>query len=421
MSKKLYDIHFHAMDLSHANITAFINRFIKEGLANIIKNKLAGLTIFKKIITLFLLPVLLLILLPLIILVTTVILIISVSFPNSRLTKSLYDFIKNKIIPGRFIDSTNKIRNLLSFMESSTKYDFLITEYFLKNRNPKIVASDNTFTIGNTKFNKIVLCPLIMDFGYKNLKSGNIFYNIPPEKPIKLQTIDLLIAIRTYFSKTISIKNEHGINKFKITENSEGKEAKLFEIYPFMGINTKNYTLKEVETLLLKYFGDFDKEDLAIKRKTMLYNKMGEFNYDLDDYNECKNIFAGIKLYPPLGFEPWPTEYDERKKVELLYEISVNKNIPIIVHCSTGGFLVENSYKEFSNPAKQWSEVLAKYPGLKINFAHFGSGNKNWKKTIINHIQKGINNVYTDFSCNTQKDLYYKKLANNNAEHFLFG
>ena len=29
-TKKFYDINFHAMDLSHANVTAFVNRLINE-------------------------------------------------------------------------------------------------------------------------------------------------------------------------------------------------------------------------------------------------------------------------------------------------------------------------------------------------------------------------------------------------------
>ncbi len=282
-----------------------------------------------------------------------------------------------------------------------------------------------------------------MDFGYKYIRNKNIFYNIPPQKPVAIQTSDLFKAIKTYYSNTLSIKKRNGPNdmgdwpeyKFSITRTNIKKEDRLFEIYPFMGLNTKNYTCDELDKMLEKYFGDFDKNDSPQKRKRMLYEKMGEFDGNLDadedleiegtqnngrqhtnnrqknDKNNCKNIFAGIKLYPPLGFEPWPNNSEERTKVELLYDTCIKKNIPVITHCSTGGFLVENNYKAFSDPSNQWAEVLSYYPNLKINFAHFGSGDNAWEKAIVKHIFNGDNRVYTDFSCNTKKDLYYKGLS----------
>ena len=37
------------------------------------------------------------------------------------------------------------------------------------------------------------------------------------------------------------------------------KESKLFEIYPFLGLNTANYTLTEMKDQLLnKYFSEYD-------------------------------------------------------------------------------------------------------------------------------------------------------------------
>ena len=48
-----------------------------------------------------------------------------------------------------------------------------------------------------------------------------------------------------------------------------------------------------------------------IQRKSgrkKLFNAMGKFSGDFENREECKNIFAGIKVYPPLGFDPWPEE-----------------------------------------------------------------------------------------------------------------
>lgn len=80
---------------------------------------------------------------------------------------------------------------LLSLLENDLGNYFLLTEYFLKNIDPKVVSPDNTVTIGDVTFKKIVLTPLIMDYGYKNLEQPGIFYNIPPRKPIRSQVIDV--------------------------------------------------------------------------------------------------------------------------------------------------------------------------------------------------------------------------------------
>jgi hypothetical protein len=292
-------------------------------------------------------------------------------------------------------------------MESSILYDFLILEHFLKTKD-KIVNDNNEFTVADNNYNKIVLCPLIMDFGYKSMENKNdIFYDIPPRKPITSQIEDLFASISTYYKKDLHINDTGTRTKFKVEDTTQKKEDKLFEIYPFMGINTKNYTLLEIKKMLSKYFSNFASTDTMEQRETKLLKKMGTFNGNLDDEDACKDIFAGIKVYPPLGFEPWPTVQEELAKVEHLYKICVDKNIPIITHCSTSGFSVTDNAQNFTDPNKQWLSVLAEYPTLKLDFAHFGSGDKKWTEKIVQHIIKEDSNVYTDFSSNAENDKYY--------------
>ncbi len=426
-----YDIHFHAMDLSHANITAFINRFLKEGTGNLLQSILNIKTLWIILISLFTISVAaffffkeyFVIALSALLLLLIIIMIVFYYLPGSLISKVIFGFIKKRLNIANMVMKKNRARNLLSFMESSIKYDFLIVEHFLKTKEPVIISENNTLSIGDLKFNKIVLCPLVMDFGYKNLQNEYIFYNIPPQKPVTAQTRDLFRAIKTYYSNDIFHDNKSGVKRFSVAPTNKTKEEKLFEIYPFMGLNTKNYTLEETDRMLKKYFGDFDRKDSSEKRKTMLHEKMGEFDGNLDDDEACKNIFAGIKLYPPLGFEPWPDDIkdqngeNERQKVKLLYQTCMDKNIPVIAHCSSGGFLADKDYIAYSNPAKQWATALSNYPELKINFAHFGTGNKNWEKSIIAYILEGNNNIYTDFSCNTKKDIYYEELAETFIKH----
>jgi hypothetical protein len=359
--KKFYDIHCHVLDLSHVNVTAFIRR-----------KDLPGSLLFA--------PVLL----------------------------SLFPNIAKKYF-------TN-ITNLLAVIDSDITDIFLLIDYFLKEKHP-VVNKDNTFQIGDTQYNKIVLTPLMMDFGYKNIKSEKLFYNLPPRKPIQKQVTDSFNAIKKYMKYKL-IKNGEKNKLDCISLEPDDKSEKLFEIYPFLGINTVNYDIDEVQELLNKYFGDFKKEKPA-ERQKKLQDKMGDFNGDLDDKNfDFNYMFAGVKVYPPLGFDPWPDAAKERDKVIKLFDFCSEKSIPVTTHCSEGGFKVDKYAKKNSNP-KRWAGVLKHYKDkdLRINFAHFGNQSKclfvfpkrEWRKTLLGYA-KEYKNVFIDFSCQANKESYYKKL-----------
>jgi len=91
------------------------------------------------------------------------------------------------------------------------------------------------------------------------------------------------------------------------------------------------------------------------------------------------NYFAGVKLYPPLGFDPWPTtSTEEMAKVRYLYGYCSEKAIPITMHVSDGGFIAVPNSEELTSPRK-WQAVLHAYPHLKVNLAHMGhQAKKKW-------------------------------------------
>ena len=402
--KKFYDIHFHSMDLSHANITAFLSRFLNDNGDIIPEEKIE--TILKDV-----LPIWKKLFLPLV--------------PNRTIAKKIYKGVEDFIDEKKLDDKLSKARNLLTFMESAIKYDFLIIEHFLK--KDQTVGENNELKIGSQTFSKIVLCPLIMDFGYKNINNPDIYYNIPPQKPITAQIRDLLKAIETYYRYDLTIREKNGQIKFDVQETDTPREKRLFEIYPFMGINTSNYDYDKIKEMLDKYFGHFSSNDSPEKRQQMLFDKMGRFDGDLDNEEDCKNIFAGIKLYPPLGFNPLPDACPhcqndnedckcEKAKVKLLYRVCTEKNIPITTHCSTGGFTADDHAKDNTCPGTKWAGALQLYPDLKVNFAHFGSNNPEWEKEIIENIIQS-ENVYADFSYLGKDKKYYTKLSMTIKKH----
>jgi hypothetical protein len=323
--KTFYDIHKHAMNLSHPYLLAFIQRFKIDQM--LFLGSFASLFMEKKI--------------------------------------------------------TNT-KNLLSVMENDIGSYFLLIEKCLKEEeNPML--KDGELKIGGNTYTKIVLTPLMMDFGYKDIKNPDIHYNKPSKKPIVEQVIDVFNGIKAY-------------------KNS----STVFEIYPFLGLNTKNYSKNQIEEMLDKYFQHYNGS------RDDLYNNMGNFDGDIEHLGS--NSFAGIKLYPPLDFDPWPEDPAERAKVEYLYNYCCDKNIPITVHCSEGGFAITDEAHYYTNPTR-WQEVLSRYTNLKINLAHFGRQNKylkifpqkEWLKTIANLILS-YDNVYTDFSYRGVDDSYYESL-----------
>jgi predicted TIM-barrel fold metal-dependent hydrolase len=130
-----------------------------------------------------------------------------------------------------------------------------------------------------------------------------------------------------------------------------------------------------------------------------------------------KHGFAGVKLYPQLGFDPWPASTEERQKNEYLYSYCAKKQIPITTHCSDGGFAVCDEAAAFTNPAR-WRLVLQAFPELKINFAHMGKQSKKkfilfsqtaWQKEVLALIAE-YPNTFADFSCTAFDDKFYRAL-----------
>jgi len=337
-SKLFFDIHCHAMDLSHPNLLAFIKRLPWRAI-------------------LLLSPILM-------------------------------------FLGGKKLE---RVSNLLSIMENDIGGIFLIMEFYLK--HDAQIQNDLL-----TNYDTIVLTPLLIDFGYKNITTDT-YYKIPPEKPIVDQTIDVFNGISKYCSNEL-VK----ISSDEYDTQPRNNKA-IFEIYPFLGINTRNYELVKIDKMLDKYFGTYAGSEDSYKA---LQANLGKFDGNIDTLGS--NFFAGIKVYPPIGFDPWPEPGPEREKVIKIYEYCCGKNIPITTHCRDGGFILDKNAETYTSPAR-WEEVLKNYPNLKLNIAHFGHQgntlfffpNRKWQREVVGLVQE-YPKVYTDFSCRAFQDDYYKSL-----------
>jgi hypothetical protein len=400
MERKLYDIHYHLFDLSHPNLLAFLLR------EDLISRKAVKDVMRKFPFILQLLP-----------------LGVFRFFPG-KISEKIRSYVGH---------DAARIINLLSLMEGASEYHFLYTEYFLR-QEKDLFGSDPSAV-----YNKIALCPLILDFGYKGMDKLDCFYYFPPAKPVVNQVLDLLTAIHFYYRYDL-ILHPTKPEKFKLIPTTQSKDEKLFEIYPFLGLNTKNYDLSDLVDLFDKYFSGYENDKTPGERRMKLYRKSGTVEADLEDMIFRKKeqadssyysyLFAGIKLYPPLGFDPWPEDDpDELAKVRFLYSECIRRKLPVTVHCSDGGFVADSATASFADPSQKWSKVLSdpRYSALKINFAHIGNqhrGKKEWQKTILDYISES-KNIYTDCSCVTPGIEDYGKIKDlinaDNESNILFG
>lgn len=409
-----YDIHYHAFDLSHVNLSAFLKKILND------KDKSID------------------------------------SLLNEKLKwwiKLILPFIPNKIISKKIISSLegkiNNIQNTLSVYEQPIEDHFLIVEYFLKQKHNDIspIIKDNTIQIGGKSYDKLIICPLIMDFGQKSsVLNKDVFYNLMPGKPIVKQVIDLFNAIKNYYSYELVLNNEtQKLEKVKV----DNPENKPLRILPFLGINPANYQPFEqkVVPIFEQYFKDYQ-NDNSITRFDRIEKSIKAF-IDFDgklkdgqDKNITRtNMFFGVKVYPPLGFEP-----DHEDSIKLFQEC-IKYNLPVTTHCSDGGFKVDDNSEYNTNPFKAWNVVFSTIVNekpelrkLKLNFAHFGvqkNEKTEWRKAILNLAQV-FPNIYTDISSlahvkdSIQEENFYEEMEkwlNNNTinqfnlakERVLFG
>ncbi len=310
----------------------------------------------------------------------------------------------NEYLPVRRLTTTRRsLLNLLAVMEHDVGGMFLLMEddlagVFRTNETPFI--KKNTLSIAGFTYDRIVLTPLLMDFNTPSMHADDIYYNRPPKKPIEKQIEDTLDGIKHY-----------------VKDRPKG----MLEIYPFLGINPANYTLDQLRKFLNDHLGLY-----SISRHLFYKAFLALSQLDIADPLAGRGLFAGVKLYPPLGFDPWPeNDKSGMMKANYLYEFCQKRRIPITTHCDDQGYRIiplELSQK-WTSPHR-WRKVLQHYPDLKLNFAHFGRqyskrfGNKkepNWYDTII-ELCCEYDHVYTDFSFTGCQPDFYDDLSKTFAE-----
>ncbi len=271
--------------------------------------------------------------------------------------------------------------------------------------------SEGEFHFRDKAYPKLLLCPLLMDFSQTDKQIQKLYYQFKKEDKITPYAEDTITGMRYYYEKS---------------------EYHLFEFYPFIGIHTPAHDLDFIKNLLNRYVN------------------VSHTFHELQTVPE--KPFYGIKIYPPLGFNPWPTDNEEMKKVRYIYDFCSTYNIPIISHCDDQGFrgVPAREAWNYTSPAT-WRTVLENYPNLILDFAHVGKQYtpnienalstmqykiKKWPTSewfyLIMELMHVFPNIYTDISfTGTLPDFYPEFWTYYNAQdeefqeklksHMLFG
>jgi len=117
--------------------------------------------------------------------------------------------------------------------------------------------------------------------------------------------------------------------------------------------------------------------------------------------------FLGVKMYPKLGFHPsHRTLYNSLKTNNTLYDfydMCQEHQIPITVHCSSGGVFSETlvgkcEERDTLVHPTAFEEVFEIFPDIYLNFAHSG-GDSKWISYIVKYMQ-GYPNIFSDVAYN---------------------
>jgi hypothetical protein len=306
----------------------------------------------------------------------------------------------NYLIASLFFKSGDRVRNMLSVMEHDVASIFELMEddlagVFGKEGGTPLVRGGK-LALGALRFDRLVLCPLIMDFqGSAFTPSEGTYYDRPTAKRLSAQVRDVLEGIRGY---------------------RRARPDGFLELRPFIGVDTRHYTAEELALFLDAAFeGYAGSGEAKASASSRAFAAMADF----DGASSPPARFAGVKVYPPLGFDPWPDGGAEREKAELLWSFCERRDIPVVTHCDDQGFRVasiEEAWR-FTSPAR-WASVLAAYPDLGLDFAHFGAQyskligrppSTEWTDRIVT-LMAMYPKVYADISFNGSDAEYYRWL-----------
>jgi len=237
------------------------------------------------------------------------------------------------IVAGKKI--LNKQRYFLRFFERSSETNLL----WLAEQINSAIREDTELIKYLGSPSRIVLTPLIMDF-------------------------DTHIEDLPCMQGDECVESQYHRLDHAITECKKDLTALGVLAFPFMGLALDKLNNNDPKQNLQKFQNWWAMNGMTREERSRGWDLMPQ-----------KAI--GIKLYPALGFKPYPSSRQELDKYLEFYHWCVKNDIPITVHCQPVAYDPDDLAKTDQNSRPSYWQNVLKTEGLqtlRINFAHFGGG-----------------------------------------------
>ena len=239
-------------------------------------------------------------------------------------------------------------------------------------RNVEMILNEINNQLDEPNSTEVLITPLVMDFDIL------LEQEMPAQKGKEP-------SVREQFKRLTDAINQIDFQNYP-----------NMKVCPFLGFDLRK--VKKVDKDRLDGFKSFFNNN-----STLGQSSIG---------NLAQGKLLGIKLYPPIGFNPNPRTLPPKYKE--FYTWCCDEDIPLTVHCQTGSYSAGKEKKnldENTSPVN-WKRLLNRpeFNNLRINFAHFGGetgtddmfepfriDKKSWTYIIIK-LLKTYPNTYADFS-----------------------
>ena len=379
-------------------------------------------------------------------------------FPKSRLPlkyilKRLPDFLKllKTEKKGSYKQFDRKLRRFNRFLNRKYRNEEIdiYLESFENDLELELPKLDDELTPEEIAEFEKILNSMLNQIELSELDQEYIILNEQDRKILKIIKA-VLAAIKIISLEDIYDVYDYYADKFLLGESEllKTKNLDTLVVAPQMDIETAWKDDQEIEVEIK--FKHAIEWYLGVSRvkpvlpffavhpdRTDLYELfIKAFVPDGNNFNEPKNTFFGVKVYPALGYDP--SDF----RLMPIYKICAEKNIPVMTHCGgttinsrkntatifrfdpknsnvdKGEFgyikekLTETSEVELAqklNDPWRWENVINTFKDLKLNLAHFG-GSESWEienfmeqeriKKVTELMKIPNTNVYADFSFN---------------------
>lgn len=320
-------------------------------------------------------------------------------FVDAFLSGGLESFFSQVAAPGYLMSAMalsrgDTVRNLLAAVENDPVALLELIEDDLSGAyagdGPRVMGPGGPELLGE-RWDAYLVCPLVMDFGAR-AAGAPTYYSRPPRKSLEEGVREILSGVAGY--------------------RRERPDGRLV-VRPFLGIDPGGRGASATEAALDRYFAGYSRRPGA-----QLAAFKAASRWKGDPRRPPRGSFAGIKLYPPLGFDPWPQDAAELDATRLLYSFCERRGLPIVVHCDDQGYRTVGLGKAMTvtDPGR-WGAVLAEYPELVVDFAHFGErylgrprDRETWTRAIVALMDRHPG-VYADVAFNGCDPAYWARLA----------